>query len=73
MIPLTVAEIPRLLARPPPPGYAPHWLTWRRRHLARARWYHQRTTHDEHGVNVLVSYRMAEPFTSTDTPPEQAG
>jgi SRSO17 transposase len=43
MIPLTVAEISRLLSQPAPPGHAPHWLTWRRRHQARARWYHQRT------------------------------
>jgi SRSO17 transposase len=43
MIPLTIAEIARLLARPSPPGNAGHWLTWRRRHQARARWYHQRT------------------------------
>ena len=43
MIPLTTAEIVRLLARPAPPGAAVHWLTFRRRHQARARWYHQRT------------------------------
>ena len=45
MIPLTVPEITRLLATPtrPPPGHAEHWLDWRRRHQARARWYHQRT------------------------------
>jgi hypothetical protein len=43
MIPLTVAEIARLLSRPAPPGHAAHWPTWRRRHQARARWYHQRT------------------------------
>jgi hypothetical protein len=46
MIPLTVPEIRRLLAlllRTPPPGHAIHWLNWRRRHQARARWYHQRT------------------------------
>jgi SRSO17 transposase len=47
MIPLTVPEIARLLAallsRPAPPGHAAHWLTWRRRHQALARWYHQRT------------------------------
>lgn len=43
MIPLTVPETGRLLARPPPPGSAGHWLDWRRRHQARARWYHQRT------------------------------
>lgn len=47
MIPLTVPEISRLLAaslpRPGPPGHAWHWLDWRRRHQARARWHHQRT------------------------------
>jgi SRSO17 transposase len=43
MIPLTAAEIARLLTRPAPPGAAVHWLTFRRRHQARARWYHQRT------------------------------
>jgi hypothetical protein len=43
MIPLTTAEIARLLIRPAPPGAAAHWLAFRRRHQARARWYHQRT------------------------------
>jgi SRSO17 transposase len=43
MVPLTVPETGRLLARPPPPGSAGHWLDWRRRHQARSRWYHQRT------------------------------
>ena len=43
MIPLTVAEIARLLSRPAPPGHAACWLTYRRRHQALARWYHQRT------------------------------
>jgi SRSO17 transposase len=43
MIPLTTAEIARLLARPILPGAAVHWLAFRRRHQARARWYHQRT------------------------------
>jgi len=46
MIPLTVPEIKRLLAsaltRPRPRGHTMHWLTWRRRHQARSRWYHQR-------------------------------
>jgi hypothetical protein len=42
MIPLTVPQISRLLARPPPAGTAPHWLDWRRRHQARSAWYHQR-------------------------------
>ena len=46
MIPLTVPEITRLLAAPPeprPPGHAEHWMAWRRRHQARARWHHKRT------------------------------
>jgi SRSO17 transposase len=43
MIPLTVAEITRLLTQSAPPGHAACWLDWRRRHQARARWYHQRT------------------------------
>ena len=43
MIPLTVPETGRLLAHPPPPGAAAHWLTWRRRHQALSAWYHQRT------------------------------
>jgi hypothetical protein len=43
MIALTAAEFARLLARAAPPGAAVRWLTFRRRHQARARWYHQRT------------------------------
>jgi hypothetical protein len=43
MIALTVPEIARLLTRPAPPGQAAYWLDWRRRHQARARWYHHRT------------------------------
>ena len=47
LIPLTVPETRRLLARlqhrPTPPDHADHWSTWRRRHQARARWFHQRT------------------------------
>lgn len=46
LIPLTVHEVKRLLAaavhRPQPHGHLEHWLTWRRRHQARARWFHQR-------------------------------
>jgi len=46
MIPLTVPEIKHLLAdalaRPRPVGHTACWLTWRRRHQARARWFHQR-------------------------------
>jgi SRSO17 transposase len=43
MIALTVPETGRLLTHPPPPRATGHWLTWRRRHQARSRWYHQRT------------------------------
>ncbi|HEX7267692.1 MAG TPA: hypothetical protein VF256_09750, partial [Streptosporangiaceae bacterium] len=43
MIPLTVPETGRLLAHPPPPQAAAHWLNWRRRHQACSAWYHQRT------------------------------
>lgn len=46
MIPLTIPEVKRLLAgvsqHPKPPGHDAHWLNWRRRHQARARWFHQR-------------------------------
>jgi SRSO17 transposase len=54
MIPLTVPETGRLLARPPPPGTAAHWLAWRRRHQARSRWYHQRTRLARDAAIVLV-------------------
>jgi len=43
VIPLTSAEIARLLTRGAPPGGAAHWLAYGRRHQARARWYHQPT------------------------------
>jgi SRSO17 transposase len=43
MIPLTIPETSRLLAHPPPPAAAGHWLNWRRRHQALSAWYHQRT------------------------------
>ena len=59
MIPLTVPEIARLLAsrllRPRLPGHAWHWLTWRRRHQARSRWYHQRTRLARDTTIALVS------------------
>jgi SRSO17 transposase len=46
LIPLTVREVKRLLARaldrPRPPWHAAHWLQWRRRHQARSRWFHKR-------------------------------
>jgi len=54
MIPLTVPETGRLLARPPPPGTAAHWLAWRRRHQARSRWYHQRARLARDAAIVLV-------------------
>jgi SRSO17 transposase len=47
MIPLSVPEIKRLLAvawhQPKPAEHDTHWRNWRRRHQARARWFHQRT------------------------------
>ena len=55
MIPLTVPETGRLLARPPPPGSTGHWLDWRRRHQARSRWYHQRTRLARDAAIILVS------------------
>jgi len=55
MIPLTVPEIARLLAWPAPPGSAAYWLDWRRRHQARARWYHQRTRLAREAEIALVS------------------
>ena len=46
LVALSVHEITRLLAaadqRPIPPDHAPGWLHWRRRHQARAAWFHQR-------------------------------
>jgi SRSO17 transposase len=55
MIPLTIPETGRLLAHPPPPGAAAHWLDWRRRHQARSAWYHQRTRLARDTENALVS------------------
>jgi len=47
MIALTVPETARLLAtiwhQPKPSDHDTHWRNWRRRHQARARWFHQRT------------------------------
>jgi len=47
MIPLTIPETARLLAttwhQPKPADHEIHWRNWRRRHQARARWFHQRT------------------------------
>ena len=46
MIPLTIPETARLLAtiwnQPKPDDHHIHWRNWRRRHQARARWFHQR-------------------------------
>jgi SRSO17 transposase len=46
LIPLTVAEVKRLLnaatTRPRPAWHAAWWSRWRRRHQARARWFHKR-------------------------------
>jgi SRSO17 transposase len=55
MIPLTVPETGRLLAHPPPPGTAGHWLAWRRRHQARSAWYHQRARLARETAIALVS------------------
>lgn len=47
MIALTIPETARLLAttwhQPKPDDHDTHWRNWRRRHQARARWFHQRT------------------------------
>lgn len=47
LIPLTVAEVKRLFnavtRHPPTLEHTLHWSTWRRRHQARARWFHHRT------------------------------
>jgi SRSO17 transposase len=46
LIPLTIAEIKHLLnattARPRSLEHTARWSTWRRRHQARARWFHKR-------------------------------
>jgi SRSO17 transposase len=56
MIPLTIPEITRLLTPwPVRPGHAEHWANWRRRHQARARWYHQRTRLARGPAIALVS------------------
>ncbi|MGW6498701.1 IS701 family transposase [Nonomuraea angiospora] len=47
MIPLTIAEIKRLFnaagIRKTSLEHAAHWSAWRRRHQARARWFHRRS------------------------------
>jgi SRSO17 transposase len=59
MIALTIPEIKRLLATASavtrPPGHAAHWSGWRRRHQARARWYHQRARLARDAEITLVS------------------
>lgn len=59
MVPLTVPQIKHLLAalptRLPPPGHTGRWLDWKRRHQARARWYHQRTRLARDAGLALVS------------------
>ena len=55
MIPLTVPETGRLLARLPPPGSTGHWLDWRRYHQAQSRWYHQRTRLARETAIVLLN------------------
>jgi SRSO17 transposase len=59
LIPLTVPETARLLtsalSRAAPPGHTTHWQIWRRRHQARARWYHQRTRLARELTSTLVS------------------
>jgi SRSO17 transposase len=55
MIPLTIPETARLLAHPPPPSTAGHWLNWRRRHQAISAWYHQRTRLTRNTAIALVN------------------
>lgn len=47
LIPLTIREIKKLFnaatRRTPTADLTAHWSRWRRRHQARARWFHQRT------------------------------
>lgn len=55
LVPLSVPEIGRLLACHPPYcfGHAEHWSEFRRRHQARACWYHQR-------ARLARSYEMSQ-------------
>jgi SRSO17 transposase len=59
LIPFTVPEIKRLLAKPiagpRPPGHKEHWQAWRRRHQARSRWYHKRARLTRDAEIALVS------------------
>jgi hypothetical protein len=61
MIPLTVHEVKRLpaaaLDRPAPDGHAARRLSWRRRHQARSRWFHQRARLNRD--YALVSQQLA--------------
>jgi hypothetical protein len=48
-------ETGRLLAHPPRPDSATHWLAWHRRHQALSAWYHQRARLPRDTEIVLVS------------------
>jgi SRSO17 transposase len=66
LIALTVAEIKRLFIlatrRLQPETHHLHWTWWRRRHQARARWYHHRTRlrrqaqTTQQGIKVMLPY-----------------
>lgn len=47
LVPLSVADTRRILSfrttTPPSEEHHHHWILWKRRHQARARWFHQRT------------------------------
>jgi hypothetical protein len=62
MIAPTAAEVKRLfaaaLARGHPEGHAIRWLTWRRRHQARSRWFHQRTRLNREYALVIPSFDL---------------
>jgi len=51
-----------LLDGPPPPGHAAHWLTWRRRHQALARWYHHCTRLARNANIALVTSEWPVPY-----------
>jgi len=59
MIPLTVPEVAHLLSETAathrPVAHKEHWMNWRRRHQARARWHHQRTHLARNTQIALVS------------------
>jgi hypothetical protein len=68
MIALTIPETARLLAtiwhRPKPTDHDTHWRNWRRRHQARARWFHQRT-----GVDPQSAIPSVPSSIANETPP----